>query len=87
MITYNSYGSVMPTLDEQRTTAWLRRVAESHGRRVGDINYVFCNDEEILALNQLVRDIKFRRQTTVLPLPMPPVTSRTIIFLPSFQHR
>lgn len=52
MITYNSYGSVMPALDEPQTTAWLRRVAESHGRRVGDINYVFCNDEEILALNR-----------------------------------
>lgn len=52
MITYNSYGSVMPSLDEQQTTAWLRRVAERHGRRVGDVNYVFCNDEEILALNR-----------------------------------
>ena len=52
MITYNSYGSVMPSLDELSTTAWLRRVAESHGRRVGDINYVFCSDEEILALNR-----------------------------------
>lgn len=52
MITYNSYGSVMPTLDEPRTTAWLRRVAESHSRRLGDINYVFCSDEEILALNR-----------------------------------
>lgn len=52
MITYNSFGSVMPELDERSTTAWLRRVAESHGRRVGDINYVFCNDEEILGLNR-----------------------------------
>ena len=52
MITYNSYGSVMPSLDELSTTAWLRRVAESHGRRVGDINYVFCSDEEILSLNR-----------------------------------
>lgn len=52
MITYNSYGSVMPALDEPRTTEWLRRVADSHHRRVGDINYVFCNDEEILALNR-----------------------------------
>lgn len=52
MITYNSYGSVMPTLNERGITEWLRRVAESHGRRVGDINYVFCNDEEILSLNR-----------------------------------
>ena len=52
MITYNSYGSVMPELDERGTTAWLQRVAASYGRRVGDINYVFCDDEEILQLNR-----------------------------------
>lgn len=52
MITYNSYGSVMPDLNERDTTAWLRRVAASYGRRMGDINYVFCDDEEILQLNR-----------------------------------
>ena len=52
MITYNSYGSVMPELDERADTAWITRVATHHGRRVGDVNYVFCNDDEILALNR-----------------------------------
>lgn len=52
MITYNSYGSVMPQLNEQADTAWIHRVAERHGRRVGQVNYIFCNDEEILELNR-----------------------------------
>lgn len=52
MITFNSYGSVMPELNERADSAWITRVAQSHGRRVGNINYVFCNDEEILALNR-----------------------------------
>lgn len=52
MITFNSYGSVMPELNERADSAWITRVAQSHGRRVGSINYVFCNDEEILALNR-----------------------------------
>lgn len=42
----------MPKLDEGADTAWIGRVAAQHGCRLGDINYVFCNDEEILALNR-----------------------------------
>lgn len=52
MVSYNSYGTVMATLDERADTAWIGRVAQRHGLRVGNINYVFCNDEEILALNR-----------------------------------
>ena len=51
MITYNSYGSVMPPVDAAKENAWIQRVAASHGKRVGDINYVFCSDEEILEVN------------------------------------
>lgn len=51
MITYNSYGSVMPPVNEEVENAWIQRVVASHGKRVGDINYVFCSDEEILDVN------------------------------------
>lgn len=30
----------------------MRRVAEAHGKRVGDIAYIFCNDEKILEVNR-----------------------------------
>ena len=30
----------------------MRRVAAQHERRLGEINYIFCNDEEILATNR-----------------------------------
>ena len=48
MITYNSLSIALPNIDQTTVTEWIGRVAESHQRVVGDINYVFCNDEEIL---------------------------------------
>lgn len=51
MITYNSYSHAMPVLNTDATTAWIYRVAEKHGKRIGNINYIFCTDEEILNVN------------------------------------
>ncbi len=52
MITYNSLSIALPNIDQAIVTEWIGRVAESHQRVVGDINYVFCNDEEILDVNR-----------------------------------
>jgi metalloprotein, YbeY family len=52
MITYNSLSIALPNIDQTTVTEWIGRVAESHQRMVGDINYVFCNDEEILDVNR-----------------------------------
>lgn len=52
MITYNSLSIALPNIDQTIVTEWIVRVAESHQRMVGDINYVFCNDEEILDVNR-----------------------------------
>ena len=52
MITFNALSLPVPALDVARETAWLRRVVASHGRRLGEVNYVFCDDEEILEVNR-----------------------------------
>ena len=52
MITFNSLSLPLPTLNLRTEEAWLRRVAAQHDRRLGEINYIFCNDEEILATNR-----------------------------------
>lgn len=31
---------------------WLSRLAASEGYKIGDINYIFCNDEYLLGINQ-----------------------------------
>lgn len=51
MITYNADGVRMPSIKKRETTAWIRAVAAAHGRRVGEIGYMFVNDERILEVN------------------------------------
>lgn len=43
----------MPDLDWSRVEAWLVAVAESHGKIVGTLTYIFCGDEKILSVNRL----------------------------------
>lgn len=52
MITYNAQGVELPAIDQQRTTQWITQVAASYGKRVGDINYIFVDDAEILRINR-----------------------------------
>ena len=52
MITYNAEGTKMPKIRRRDTSAWIRRVAAGYGLRVGDIGYMFVNDERILAVNR-----------------------------------
>ncbi len=34
-----------------KTRNWIKEVAKSYGKSIGEINYLFCNDEKILELN------------------------------------
>ena len=52
MITYNSDGIGMPKIKRRATTAWIRSVAASYGKRIGDVGYMFVNDEKILEVNR-----------------------------------
>ena len=52
MITYNTDGVKMPKIKKRETTAWIRAVAATYGKRVGDIGYMFVNDEKILEVNR-----------------------------------
>ena len=39
-------------IDIKKTTEWLNEVAASYGKRIGNLNYLFCDDEEILRINR-----------------------------------
>lgn len=41
----------MPDLDFDKINIWLGVVAASHDKRIGNLNYLFCNDDEILKVN------------------------------------
>lgn len=42
----------MPEISHRETTKWVRAVAASYGKRVGEVAYVFCNDDKILEVNR-----------------------------------
>ena len=52
MISYNTVNVKMPEISRRETTAWVKAVAAHYGKRVGEIAYIFCDDEEILRVNR-----------------------------------
>ena len=52
MITYNCEGVKMPNIKKRETTAWIKAVASEYGRKVGEIGYMFVDDEKILEVNR-----------------------------------
>lgn len=52
MISYQTIGVKMPALPHRETSAWVRAVAASYGKRVGEVAYIFCDDEKILEVNR-----------------------------------
>lgn len=52
MISYNTENVSMPKIKKRETTAWIRRVASTYGKRVGEVGYLFCDDEHILSVNR-----------------------------------
>lgn len=42
----------MPAIKKRETTAWVKAVAETYGKKVGEIAYIFCSDEKILEVNR-----------------------------------
>ena len=52
MITYNTDGVRMPKIRKRDTSAWIKAVAATYGRKVGDVGYMFVSDEKILEVNR-----------------------------------
>lgn len=51
MITYNVENVKMPKIRKRDTTAWIKQVAATYGRKVGEVGYLFVDDEKILEVN------------------------------------
>lgn len=51
MITYNAENVKMPAIGKRETTAWIRHVAATYDKKVGEIGYLFCDDAKILEVN------------------------------------
>ena len=52
MITYNVINVAMPDIAEAEVSDWVRQVAKSYGKVVGDVNYIFVDDDTMLDINR-----------------------------------
>jgi rRNA maturation RNase YbeY len=52
MISYQTDGVKMPQIKRRDNSAWVKAVAASYGKKVGEIAYIFCSDERILEVNR-----------------------------------
>lgn len=52
MISYQTEGVKMPAIKRRAVSAWVKAVAATYGKKVGEIAYIFCDDEKILEVNR-----------------------------------
>ena len=52
VITFNTEGIEMPKINQRIVREWVRQIASDYGRLVGDINYIFTDDQGILDINR-----------------------------------
>ena len=52
MITYSAENVRFPKIRRRDVSAWIKHVAASYGKKVGEIGYLFCDDEKILEVNR-----------------------------------
>ena len=51
MITYNADGVKMPNIKRRETSTWIKAVAATYGRKIGEVGYMFVDDKKILEVN------------------------------------
>ncbi len=51
-ITWNAINVDLPALDYTALQAWIVSVAAAHDRIVGDLAYIFCDDDKIIEVNR-----------------------------------
>ena len=52
MITFHADNIPMPTIDFPKVEQWIKSTAAQYGYSVGELNYIFCDDEKILSVNR-----------------------------------
>ena len=52
MIAFYAEETQLPAVRQEAVREWVRTVVRSYGKKVGDISYIFCSDEKILAVNR-----------------------------------
>ena len=52
MIQFINDGVDAPNINKDKVSQWVKTVAHSYNKKVGNISYIFCTDNKILEINQ-----------------------------------
>ena len=52
MIIYNTDNVKMPVFPKRKISNWIKQIAETYEKRVGEVSYIFCSEEKILQVNK-----------------------------------
>jgi len=53
MILFTTVDAKAPTFKRRNIQKWIRRVATTFQKRVGDVSFIFCSDEKIIEINTI----------------------------------
>jgi ssRNA-specific RNase YbeY (16S rRNA maturation enzyme) len=67
MVSYFTEDIVFPFKEKRLTSRWLKFVAESEAKRLGDVAIIFCSDNYILDVNIKVKGEDHTNDTNVSP--------------------
>jgi probable rRNA maturation factor len=51
MVSFQNQSISFKLKEKARLKAWIKTVTEKEKHRLGDINYIFCSDDELLEIN------------------------------------
>ena len=51
-ISFHSEGVSTKTPSKRLLKAWIKEFVSNHGKKVGELAFIFCSDEKILEVNQ-----------------------------------
>ncbi len=51
-ISFQAENIKLPDIKKRNTSAWIKAVAGSYSKTVGEIAYLFCDDDKILEVNR-----------------------------------
>jgi metalloprotein, YbeY/UPF0054 family len=51
-VSYYEDGVKTPAIKKRIISNWIKEVAATYGKKIGEIGYIFCSDEKILEVNR-----------------------------------
>ena len=51
-IDFQAEGIALPKIKKRTLSKWIENVAEKYEKKIGEISYLFCDDEKILEVNR-----------------------------------